>query len=253
MSDPRLLVVVPAYNESARLDRDTFEKFVLTHPGVALHFVDDGSTDATSSLLQAMAAAHPGRITQERLPANRGKAEAVRQGLRTAAAAGFGVAGYIDADLAAPLEVMVELADALTSAPDLRLVIGSRVKLLGWPIERSPMRHYAGRLFATCAAVVLDLPIYDTQCGAKVLRLEPKVVALLDPPFLSRWLFDVELIARVRDACGAAAMREHPLPTWIDHGGSTLGPLDVFRAPFELMRIRSRYPPRRESHASPGA
>ena len=67
--------------------------------------------------------------------------------------------------------------------------------------------------------------------------------AALATPFLSRWLFDVELIARLRDA--GAAMREMPLPVWEDPGGSSLRVRDFLGAPAELWRIRRRYPPSR--------
>jgi glycosyltransferase involved in cell wall biosynthesis len=239
----RMLLVVPAWNEAQRLPRDAFLAAIQALPSVDLLLVDDGSTDDTGALLRGMADQAPGRVEVMALARNGGKAEAVRLGLLEARRRGYGLAGYVDADLAAPLDSVVPLRAALDADPARLLALGSRVKLLGWRIERSALRHYLGRVFATCASLALALPVYDTQCGAKLLRLDDRTTHLLDLPFLSRWLFDVELIARLRDAAGAAAIYEVPLPVWRDGGGSSLRIRDFVRAPFELWAIRRRYPP----------
>lgn len=239
----RAVIVVPCYNEARRLDLPACTAFLQLHAATDLCFVDDGSTDATPALLRRLADAFPGRVQVLRHLRNGGKGEAVRTGLQRAAADGYPVAAYLDADFAAPLEAALGLFTVLRERPELAMAIGSRVKLLGWRITRSERRHYLGRVFATFASLTLDLPIYDTQCGAKALRLVPEVVAQLEAPFLSRWLFDVELIARLRDAVGSARLREVPLTVWEDPGGSSLRWTDFLKAPLELWRIRRRYPP----------
>lgn len=244
MNAARTALVIPAWNEARRLDREAPLAFVAGQEIIDLHFVDDGSTDDTPAVLAALAAAAPGRITVRRLPRNAGKGEAVRAGLLAAFDAGYGEAGYLDADLAAPLESVHPLRAALATDPHLLLALGSRIKLLGWAVTRSERRHYLGRVFATFASLTLGLAVYDTQCGAKLLRADPRVRAALATPFLSRWLFDVELLARLRDGVGAAALREVPLPVWHDAGGSTVGMGAFLRAPLELWRIRRRHPPR---------
>jgi glycosyltransferase involved in cell wall biosynthesis len=244
MSAARLALVIPAWNEARRLEDAAFLAFVRGQDVVDLHFVDDGSRDETPARLAALAAAAPGRIRVQRLAANRGKAEAVRTGLAAAIAEGYPLVGYLDADLAAPLDTAMLLRNVLIEMPAVSMVLGSRVKLLGWRIRRSEKRHYLGRVFATFASMALDLPVYDTQCGAKAMRASPALAAALEAPFLSRWLFDVELIARLRDALGVDALRELPLPRWEDPGGSSVGLKDFVRAPLELWRIRRRYPPR---------
>jgi glycosyltransferase involved in cell wall biosynthesis len=244
MSAARLALVIPAWNEARRLEDAAFLAFVRGQDVVDLHFVDDGSRDETPTRLAALASAAPGRIRVQRLPVNRGKAEAVRTGLTAAIADGYPLVGYLDADLAAPLDSAMLLRNVLIEMPAVSMVLGSRVKLLGWRIRRSEKRHYLGRVFATFASMALALPVYDTQCGAKAMRASPALAAALEAPFLSRWLFDVELIARLRDALGVEALREMPLPRWEDPGGSSVGLTDFVRAPLELWRIRRRYPAR---------
>lgn len=239
-----MAMVIPAWNEAKRLDDAAFLAFVRAQDTVDLRFVDDGSRDDTPTRLAALAAAAPGRISVQRLEVNRGKAEAVRTGLAAAIADGYPLVGYLDADLAAPLDTAMLLREVLIKMPLVSMVLGSRVKLLGWRIRRSEQRHYLGRAFATFASIALALPVYDTQCGAKAMRASPALAAALEAPFLSRWLFDVELIARLRDAVGADALRELPLPRWEDPGGSSVGLKDFVRAPLELWRIHRRYPPR---------
>lgn len=243
MTVPRLALVIPAWNEANRLRDEAFGEFVAQQDVVDLRFIDDGSTDATAERLSALARHTPSRIVVQRLDTNRGKGEAVRIGLRAALDAGYPMAGYLDADLAAPLDTALLLRDALLADPALAMALGSRIKLLGWRIARSERRHYLGRVFATFASLTLGLAVYDTQCGAKALRAGAATDTALASPFISRWLFDVELLARLRDA--GAAMREIPLPVWEDPGGSSVRARDFLWAPLELLRIRRRYPPRK--------
>lgn len=239
-----LAVVIPAWNEARRLEVDSIREFVQAHPALALVLVNDGSTDATPQLLESVRESCPGQVTVLHLERNMGKGEAVRRGLLRGLEDGHRFIGYLDADQAAPLATMHLLAGELGRHPGVQLLLGSRVKLLGWAIARSERRHYPGRIFATFASLALGLPVYDTQCGAKLLRTGAVARAALAEPFRSRWLFDVELIARIRDIAGAAALREVPIPEWADRGGSSVRLRDFLKAPLELWRIRRRYPPR---------
>jgi hypothetical protein len=178
-----------------------------------------------------------------RLPANRGKAEAVRLGMLRGLERGAELVGFVDADLAAPLEAALELVLELDRHPEASGAIGSRVRLLGREIERSALRHYLGRIFATAASLTLGLPVYDTQCGLKVFRASPPLREALAVPFASRWIFDVELLARLTAAGPPTAMRlrEVPLERWHGQAGSRLRAADFLRAVLELAAIRRRY------------
>jgi dolichyl-phosphate beta-glucosyltransferase len=206
--------VVPCFNEAHRLDVPAWQAFASAH---RVLFVDDGSTDGTGALLQSAG------LPVLTLLKNRGKGEAVRAGLRAAIDDGADVVGYLDADLSAPTSEYVRLLQHLQDRSDVDVVLGSRIAHLGAVIERRALRHYLGRVFATSASLALDLPVYDTQCGAKVFRVTPMLTAALSSSFRSRWAFDVELLARLLDA-GTPPSRccELPLTTWRDVAGSHL-------------------------------
>jgi glycosyltransferase involved in cell wall biosynthesis len=240
-------LVVPCYNEAVRLPVDRLRAFLADDKSVGLVLVDDGSSDATRARLDAVAEGFEERVQVLALPSNQGKAEAVRQGVLLALEGGAEQVGYWDADLATPLEELERLGAVLDEQPDVAMVLGARVNLLGRHIERSPLRHYLGRVFATAAAVTLGLPVYDTQCGAKLFRATPELAELFAEPFETRWLFDVEILARFlrqrRRAAQTAhgAIVEYPLREWRDVGGSKLRVLDFLTGFLGLLRIRRRY------------
>lgn len=243
----RAVLVVPCFNEERRLPVPDFESFLRTTPDVDFVLVDDGSTDGTLECLRALEREAPERIRVHALPRNVGKAEAVRAGLCLALEDRPAFVGFWDADLATPLSASLDFLRQLEEAPELEMIFAARVVLLGRRIERRILRHYLGRLAATAISVVLNLRVYDTQCGAKLFRATPTVAGLFQDPFVARWLFDVEIIARRIQAAGgdsrevAKRIYEYPLTRWVDVGGSKLGALDYLRAARDLIRIRRRY------------
>jgi dolichyl-phosphate beta-glucosyltransferase len=244
----RCLVVVPCYNEAARLQPIRFSEFLAQDQQVDFLFVNDGSSDATLSVLETLRTKHPDRIRVMDKQPNSGKAEAVRSGMLAAIALeNVTVTGFWDADLATPLDVIPLLLARLIKDSEMQMIFGSRVRLLGHAIHRKPLRHYLGRCFATAVSNILELPIYDTQCGAKLFRVTPELSSILASPFQSRWIFDVEIIARFmalhnQDASFAdRAIYEYALPRWEDVDGSKVGPHDFFIAFYELMKIRRTF------------
>ncbi|WP_242345278.1 glycosyltransferase [Anaeromyxobacter terrae] len=238
-------LVIPCFDEADRLDRAELLRLVRAREGLALVLVDDGSTDATPTVLEELRRAEPSRISVVRLRENRGKAEAVRAGLRGGLSGGAAIVGYADADLSTPVDELLRLVDtALASQRDV--VLGSRVRLLGRRIERRAHRHYLGRVFATFASLALGLPVYDTQCGAKLFRATPALAAALAAPFRTRWIFDVELLGRLRGGApgipplGEDAFEEVPLRAWRDVGGSKLGPGAMLAAGVQLLALAAR-------------
>lgn len=239
----RTVVVVPCYNEAERLDGEQFLDYVRSTDTVDLVLVDDGSTDGTGDLIDALAGAAPERIEALHLPDNVGKAEAVRKGMGLAMARpSTAYAGFWDADLATPLGAVDVFVQTLERIPTIDMVLGARVQLLGRDIERRASRHYLGRVFATVASMVLALPVYDTQCGAKMFRVADNTRELFTEPFRSRWIFDVELIARYLVTHGrASGIFELPLDRWHDVGESKVQGTDFLRAVGEIVQIYRRY------------
>ncbi len=230
-------VVVPCFNEAHRLDLDRFD--VLTQQqGLRVLFVDDGSTDTTAQLLDAWASSRPA-VELLRLPDNVGKGEAIRAGF-TQVIDSADIVAYLDADLASPPSELLRVVDIVRRCDDIDVAMGSRVALLGAHIERSRLRHYQGRVFATLASVALRLPVYDTQCGLKVIRTTPALRAAIATPLRSRWVFDVELLARMLHATPplrSDRIREAPLREWRDVSGSRLSPAARLRAVWDLYLV----------------
>jgi glycosyltransferase involved in cell wall biosynthesis len=243
------VVVIPCFDEEHRLD--TVRLAELAESGrVRLLMVDDGSTDRTLSMLRALAES-VSSVDVLDLPRNVGKAETVRLGLLQAVESGAPTVGYYDADLATPPHELLRLLDVLDDRPEISFVMGARVALLGRTIERSALRHYLGRIFATLASVILRLRVYDTQCGAKVFRVTPALVEAINRPFRSSWVFDVELIARLLqgsrsvDPVPASAFEEVPLREWHDVGGSKLTVPRMVRAMTDLLVVGAQLSLRR--------
>ncbi len=234
------VAVVPCFNEARRLDPERF--LPLTTAGVTVLFVDDGSTDRTPELIEAALTKHAD-LTSLSLPENRGKGESVRLGMLHAIDSGAAVVGFIDADLAAPPEELLRLFDRLLGSPNTRVVTGARVGLMGMNVERSMTRHYLSRVFATFAALMLREKIYDTQCGAKMFRVDDRLREALSTPFETRWIFDVELLNRLlsyskeREHDSDPGIREVPLEEWHEVPESKMTIRSMTRASIDLLRL----------------
>ena len=250
MTGPRVTLVVPCYVEASRLVPAAFLDALPSRPWLTLLFVDDGSRDGTPGVLASLESACPGQVRVLRLAAHSGKAEAVRVGVLEAARSHPDYVGFWDADLATPLEALDDFVALAGRRPDVDLVIGSRVNVMGREIRRSAARHYVSRVFATAASVALDLPVYDTQCGAKLFRATAGVLGVFAERFGSRWIFDVEILERylglaVRDGDPPRRARiyELVLPAWHEVRGSKLRAWDFlwcFVEVFGVWRRRRR-------------
>lgn len=162
---PDMSVIVPVYNESGRIALSmeriwTYFTSVADHPEVI--FVDDGSTDDTYRLAHEFAHAHPG-VTVFKEP-HRGKASAVLAGMEHARGA---IVGFMDVDLATPLEAWEECRDAIAGGADL--AIGSREGIGAQRVDEPWYRHVMGRIFNGIVRLLLLPGIHDTQCGFKFL------------------------------------------------------------------------------------
>jgi glycosyltransferase involved in cell wall biosynthesis len=240
----KTVIVVPCFNEANRLAPEAFRDFARDWRHGAFLFVDDGSTDNTFTVLTALQKSLPASFTVLQLPHNVGKGEAVRQGFLQAFRLNPDYVGFWDSDLATPLSALPLFESVFRDRPQTEIVLGARVQLLGRDIRRRTLRHYLGRGFATAVALVLSVGVYDSQCGAKLFRTTDTVRGVFSTPFLSRWIFDVEILARFIKGREMeflpkpeVLLYELPLPQWDDVGGSKLRARDFVSALFDLVRI----------------
>lgn len=226
----RPVVIVPCYNEADRLDEAELRHLASR---AEVWLVDDGSRDTTRQQIARIADDSTGRLRALHNPRNQGKAETVRRFMLEALQQGAPIVGFLDADLATPVEEMLALLDLLEEG-SAEAVTGARVALSGRDIRRSQARHYSGRVFSTIASLALGIPYYDTQCGAKAFRASAALREALAEPFLSRWAFDVELLGRLLAGTKSvpglppASLVEYPLRRWHDIPGSKLSLKDAW-------------------------
>lgn len=244
---PVALVVIPCHNEEQRLDVAAFKEFTRGQTDISFVFVDDGSKDGTRGVIEALVRHAPSRFQLVALDVNQGKAEAVRQGIVAALDRRPEYVGFWDADLSTPLDEIREFVDLMEEKNEIDIIYGARVMVMGRTIERSPFRHYAGRVYATAASSVLRLPVYDTQCGSKLFRVTDTMRRVFGERFIVNWTFDVEILARfiTEHADGELYVRralyELPLRRWVEVGGSKVRPSDFGRGLRDLWRIHHRY------------
>ena len=239
-------IVIPCYNEENRLDKNKFKSYLDNNSDIFFIFVNDGSTDNTKELIDSIENAYPQRVKHLSLMKNFGKAEAVRCGVLKSIELGAKNIGYWDADLSTPLFFIKQMLDKLNSK--VTLVLGSRVKLLGYNIERLPIRHYSGRIFATFASIILELPVYDTQCGAKVFRNNFEIQKAFSRSFSVNWSFDIEFLGRLKIIKNHFSLKplaetaiEQPLEKWVHCPGSKIKALDFFIAIKELITLKNNF------------
>jgi glycosyltransferase involved in cell wall biosynthesis len=199
---PELSIVIPAYNEEARLPRtlarireyfsasrvlpDLPPDFALTE--IEILVVDDGSQDGTARIVEEWSRELP----QVRLISNgdnRGKGYSVRHGMLESRGR---LALFTDADLSSPIEEIEKLLAALAAGNDV--AIGSRAldrSLI--TIHQSIVREWAGIIFNGFVRAITGLPFYDTQCGFKIFRRDPSR-AVFEQQRIDGFGFDPEIL-----------------------------------------------------------
>ncbi|MBG44198.1 MAG: glycosyl transferase family 2 [Aequorivita sp.] len=243
-------LIIPCYNEATRFNIHTFFDNFQFLENVHIIFVNDGSTDTTQELLltiqlECETKNDTATVSILKLPNNVGKAEAVRQGMLLATKKpNTRFVAYFDADLATPLTEIKSLLNAMQSDSQRKMVLGSRIKKAGSTIERSALRHYTGRIFATVVNnLILKTAIYDTQCGAKMFTKQC-AQQIFAEPFVSRWLFDIELISRMQVLYPTSHLNkiiyEQPLNTWKEMGDSKIRIKDLIEMPYQLYQIYNK-------------
>ena len=240
----KVVIIIPCYNEADRLDTNNFIDYLSQNTHLHFIFVDDGSTDNTNLIIKQIILKFNSLASLLINETNKGKAESVRLGVIESYKMNPDFIGFLDADLAAPIEEIDNLLKIIKKDKTKEVVFASRIQLIGSEIKRNYFRHFFGRVFATVVSNILNLPVYDTQCGAKIFSR--KICDdIFYEQFISPWLFDVELFARLLNVYGMERTiqmsYEHPVSKWVDIDGSKVKPIYFLKAPFELLKIVRHY------------
>ncbi len=226
-------IVIPAYNESARLGA-TLEKVLayVRRQGwdAEVIVVNDGSRDNTAEIVRAFAEKDPAvRLVEN--PGNRGKGYSVRNGILNSRG---DIVAFSDADLSSPIEEMPKLLDALAAGADI--AIGSRWLRAELQTQRQSLhRQIFGRVFNLLLRIILGLRFKDTQCGFKAFTRRA-AQTILPLQRIERWGFDPEILFLARKF----GFRVEEVPVlWGHSGGTRIHPLmDGARMFQEMLRVR---------------
>ena len=250
--DKNICIVIPCYNEGNRLPISEFFSFMKEFPKNTICFVNDGSTDSTHELLKQIKSQQEKNVHILNNTENVGKAESIRKGiLYCNSRLNYSYIAYLDADLSTSLQECVRLSGYINK--DIEFCFGSRIMIIGTKIERKFTRHLVGRIIATFISNILEIKVYDTQCGCKIFTKELSIL-LFEEPFISRWLFDVEIFARKINLYGKdhalKKMLEIPLQKWINKNDSKVKIKYFFRLWIDLFLIKNKYKKRTPKKSS---
>jgi dolichyl-phosphate beta-glucosyltransferase len=243
-TEKKFAVIVPCYNEATRLPFDDFLAFAKNNNDVLICFVNDGSKDATLEVLNKLKALSS-NIEVYDMPANGGKSEAVRNGmLYVHQNYKATYIGFLDADLATTAEEWLQMAKYGEQNKVFGAVVGSRIQRLGANIVRDDNRSILSSIIKKFIKIILKTPFQDTQCGAKIFNRNI-VPSLFSTPFMTPWLFDVEIFLRLQSKFGKTALPkgvlEYPLLNWTEIGGSKLKLKDSIKIPLQLAKLHYKY------------
>lgn len=238
-------IIVPCYNEEQRFPYHSFLLFAKTNPAVLLCFVNDGSKDKTLAVLKGIQKECPNNICVFDCKKNGGKAEAVRQGM-IYIYQHFDVImlGFLDADLATTPQEWLQMAKYKEQHEQFGAIVGSRIQRLGATINRDDSRSLFSSIIKRFIRIILKTPFQDTQCGAKIFERN-LVPFLFTQPFMTPWLFDVEIFLRLQKKFGKTTLQkgvlEFPLMNWTEVGDSRLKLKHTIKIPMQLIKLHFQY------------
>lgn len=229
----RRSIVVPLFQESSRIGSTVVRlaDSELCDPSTEVLFVDDGSTDDTVDVLEKALAGTALQAQVLRLQQNSGKGAAVRTGVLASRGE---VVAFVDADLSSPPHAIVQVLRAVEAGA--QVAVASRGHSTSDIRVRQPLaRETAGKTFNRLLRLLglTDLP--DTQCGLKAFD-RASALLLFQPLRTQRFAFDVEVLARARQA----GLRVEVIPTqWAHVEESRVAPLrDGLRMAWDALRVR---------------
>lgn len=234
-------IIIPCYNESDRLNINSFLDYAADNKHNILCFVNDGSSDATRSTLAKIKDYQHDNVLVYNVPENSGKAKAVQLGaLHLYNDTRVHTIGFIDADLSTDFKDYDQLIFKMKCHKSLKVIYGSRADDGENNIKRDAVRAIISKIIRYIIFSITRLNIQDTQCGAKIFRRDI-IPYVFNTEFKTRWLFDVEILLRLKKEFTVKRFRdmflEKPLDNWVHMEGSKLGMKDAIQIPLNLLRI----------------
>lgn len=231
-----LSLVIPVYDEAGCLERNaaTIEAFLDSlKKDYEIIFVDDGSTDRSATIIEDIVRNHPWcRSLSSRT--NRGKGDAVRRGVLSAAGRYI---VFMDADLAVPIRFVAACLSKLEAG--FPFVIGSRhLPSSSFKVREGPLRQACGQVFRRLAQVGLGLNVSDITCGMKGLERNA-ARALFSRSKIDRWGYDAEIIFLAQKL--HCAIEEIPVDWYHSFDSKVSVGIDAFRTFVEMCRVHYYY------------
>jgi len=252
----RVLLVIPCFQESRRLPHFLPDLCRALHDldAVEICVVDDGSgpeeQQRTREYVESLQPSAPMLKPPLLLDRNHGKGGAIYAGWRTGASHSW--LAFVDADGSCPAPEVVRLIrHALsrgTPGATPPALFASRVKMLGRHVDRLLSRHLVGRIYATLVSELLSIPIYDSQCGLKMVP-RPAFESIQNRLTVQGFAFDVDLLVALLDS--GCPVHEFPID-WHEKPGGTVR---LFRDPWlmawDVWKIRQRRASRAAGSVAP--
>lgn len=237
----KVLLVIPLYNEAKRLDFNFFRDLAETLTDqVEFLFFDDGSIDTSATLIEEFCNKCPnffffnGGI-------NRGKGEAIRLAFLQNRYCGYVGLGFLDSDSSLSQSDVVRgvsiFLNLCVEEGDFDAYWGSRLEISGRQIFRSRYRHVLGRLISKVSTFGLGRSPWDTQAGFKIFSNSQTFHMLLQEPFHTRWLFEIEILQRIKRKSLKYRIWEEPLISWRDVPGSRIDFRNMIRILGEVLYV----------------
>jgi glycosyltransferase involved in cell wall biosynthesis len=233
-------IVIPVFNEISRGSSE-YWKVLSSNVEAKFVFVDDCSTDSTGDYLDSISRSmgvHVIRHTR-----NQGKGEAIRSGFNYCMSENDndnGLVALLDADgafTADEVNRILKICKEKILDGTYDSIWTSRVKMAGRTIDRNKFRHLSGRIISTILGTADATLPYDTQSGFKIFKITDNLAKAMNAPFLTHWLFDIELLLRLKRLGKEFKVREEALEEWHEIGNSTIKPRNYLQIVKEVLVV----------------
>lgn len=235
-----LAIIVPCYNEANRLNAEEFISFSEKNPDFHFYFANDGSSDQTSTFVRSRLVDDRNRFLID-FTENQGKAAVIRKAVLHVMQnndKNYSHYGFIDADLAIPLEQLNRLVQESEKQMSGRMFVTVRTEKEF--AQSSRIRYYVSKVWKFLfVRLFFGLGISDSQCGCKLIDARVADKAFREE-FISRWLFDIEIVFRLL-ASNKDAVKEVPIIHLNDNSGSTISNFAIVKLFNDAFKIYARY------------